>query len=124
MCGKVIPTQNRIPKEHYESEVGSQSSDFQAWVRREAEVVIGRREPEAECGKSVVWEMILRAVCFKGEEAGSWERDGTPTGGPAGGLGGNDGHGGQPTPRGRRGSASTNKNRVASRTQWTKPSEQ
>ena len=93
MCGKVILTQNRIPKEHYESEVGSQSSDFQAWVRREAEVVIGRREPEAECGKSVVWEMILRAVCFKGEEAGSWERDGAPTGGPAGGLGGNDGHG-------------------------------
>ena len=84
---------NRIHREHYESEVGSQSSDSQAWEQREAEVVIGRREPEDECEKSVALEKILRAMWSRGEEAGSRERDGAPTGGPACGLGGCDGHG-------------------------------
>ena len=84
---------NRIPREHYESEVGSQSSDSQTWEQRGAEVVIGRREPEAECEKSVDWREILLAMWTGGKEAGSRERDGAPTGGPACGLGGSDGHG-------------------------------
>ena len=84
---------NRIPREHYESEVGSQSSDSQTWERRGAEVVIGRREPEAECEKSVDWRDLLLAMWTGGKEAGSRERDGAPTGGPACGLGGSDGHG-------------------------------
>ena len=77
---------NRIPREHYESEVGSQSSDSQAWERRGAEVVIGRREPEAECEKSINWENVLLTMWPGGEVAGSRERDGAPTGGPACGL--------------------------------------
>ena len=56
-------------------------------------MVIGRREPEAECEKSVYWENLWRAVWARVEDAGSQERDGTPTGGPACGLGGSDGHG-------------------------------
>ena len=83
---------NRIPREHYESEVGNRSSDSQAWERRQAEVVIGRRELEAEREKSVVIREILSAVQSCVEETRARERNGAPTGGPAGGLGGSDGH--------------------------------
>ena len=84
---------NRVPREHHESEVGSQSSDSQAWERRGAEVVIGRREPEAECEKSIDWENILYTIWPRGEVAGSWERDGAPIGGPACGVDRSDGPG-------------------------------
>ena len=72
--------------------LGSRSSDSQAWERREAEVVIGRRELEAEREKSVVLGDILSAVQSCVEETRARERNGAPTGGPAGGLGGSDGH--------------------------------
>ena len=84
---------NRIPREHYESEVESRSSDSQAWERREAEVVIGRRELEAEREKSVYIGEILNAVRSCVEETRARERNGATTGGLACGLGGSDGHG-------------------------------
>ena len=83
---------NWNPREHYESEVESRSSDSQAWERREAEVVIGRRELEAEREKSVYIEEILNAVRSCVEETRARERNGATTGEPACGLGGSDGH--------------------------------
>ena len=84
---------NRIPRERYEPEVGSRSSDSQAWERREAEVVIGRREREAEREKRVDIGEMLRAVQSSVEEARARERNGALTGGPACGLDRSDGHG-------------------------------
>ena len=83
---------NWIPREHYESEVESRSSDSQAWERREAEVFIGRRELEAEREKSVYIEEIVNAVRSCVEETRARERNGATTGEPACGLGGSDGH--------------------------------
>ena len=71
---------NRIPRERYEPEVGSRSSDSQAWERREAEVVIGRREREAEREKRVKIGEMLRAVQSSVEEARARERNGALTG--------------------------------------------
>ena len=84
---------NWIPRERYEPEVGSRSSDSQAWERREAEVAIGRREREAEREKRVEIGEMLRAVQSSVEEARARERNGVLTGGPACGLDRSDGHG-------------------------------
>ena len=88
---------NWIPRESYESEVGSR--DSRAWEQREAEGAIGRRELEAEREKRVQIVRILRAVQSSVEEARAPERDGVLTGGPACSLDRSDGYGIHRRPR-------------------------
>ena len=88
---------NWIPRERYESEVGSR--DSQAWERREAEGAIGRQKREAEHEKRIKIGRMLRAVQSSVEEARARERNGVLTGGPAGGLDRSDGHGVNRHPR-------------------------
>ena len=88
---------NWIPRERYESEVGSR--DSRAREQKEAEGAIGRREREAEREKRVEIVRMLRAVQSSVEATRARERDGVLTGGPACSLDRSDGHGVHRRPR-------------------------
>ena len=83
---------NRIPTGNYDSEVGSQSSDSRTWERRKAGMAIERREPEARYRENNGGIETLADLWYQVWGKGPREGDGTPTGGPACSLGGNDGH--------------------------------
>ena len=88
---------NWIPRERYESEVGSR--DSRAWERKKAEEVIERQEREAEHKKRVEIVAMLRTVQSSMEAARARERDGVLTGGPACGWDKSDDHGVHRRPR-------------------------